>query len=282
MEAITQLQRSQPLEAAEFPFPRIVPSTEDPTLHSEKSSSCSSSSSSSSKLDLASILQMGDDFSFLQALYSGPSSPPSTNETRPRLLPTPPTAFSTPSPPSPTPPGRSNQTPPEPNTDHDTPVAPGATDLTRLKRNIKRQAQNREAQRRFRDRREQERLQLITLLESLQTETRRLASLLEQSQGKYAALEERHKRTAAEAEILRRWQQKVLSCMGDLVDVEEGDEEMGMDMGLGMGMGASCSWECWRRGVVKSKAVIVMQTLAGLFRRVEGEGVVELAGEIGV
>ncbi|CEL11542.1 hypothetical protein ASPCAL14643 [Aspergillus calidoustus] len=127
----------------------------------------------------------------------------------------------------------------------------------------KRQAQNREAQRRFRERREQERAHLLGLLQKLGAENKQITNNLNQMQEKYITLEARAKQLQTEGEILRRWRQEIMCSMAGLVQHPNlADEVL-------EAVASSCSYDCWRRGIQRTRAFIVMQTLASLFAGVE-------------
>lgn len=129
-------------------------------------------------------------------------------------------------------------------------------------RSTKRQAQNREAQRRFRERREQERANLVELLEKLQEENLQISKLLDRSKKQCLTLEAGIKQSQAEAENLRRWRQKVMCSMAELIPPKDTFEGIFTDTASG------CSYDCWRTGM-QLRALIAMQTLASLFREPE-------------
>jgi hypothetical protein len=123
----------------------------------------------------------------------------------------------------------------------------------------KRQAQNREAQRRFRERREQERTHLLGLLQKLGAENNKITNILNQMREKYLVLEARAKQLQVEGEILRRWRQEIMCSMAGLIQHPNlADEVL-------EAVASSCSYDCWRRGIQRTRAFIVMQTLASLF-----------------
>ncbi|KAL3491664.1 hypothetical protein BJX62DRAFT_236928 [Aspergillus germanicus] len=128
----------------------------------------------------------------------------------------------------------------------------------------KRQAQNREAQRRFRERREQERNHLLSLLHKLSAENNRVSALLDQTREKYLTLEARTKQIQIEADILRRWRSEMMDSMAGLIQQREQLAEEVLEAVAG-----SCSNDCWRKGIRRTRAFIVLQTLAGLFAGVE-------------
>lgn len=100
----------------------------------------------------------------------------------------------------------------------------------------------------------------MKLLEKLQTENIQISNLLEQSQKQCLTLEAGTKQLQVEAELLRRWQQKVMCSMAELVQL--GDP---MDDILTVPV-SGCSYECWRKGMQQLRAFVAMKTLASLLQ----------------
>ncbi|KAL2845538.1 hypothetical protein BJX68DRAFT_269067 [Aspergillus pseudodeflectus] len=155
----------------------------------------------------------------------------------------------------------------------------GGPDYTYTSKITKRQAQNREAQRRFRERREQERNHLLSLLQKLSAENNRVSALLEQSREKYLTLEARTKQLQTEADILRRWRSEMMDSMAGLSLVHQREQ---LAEEVLEAVAGSCSNECWREGIRRTRAFIVLQTLAGLFAGVEEGGANGVRGLVGV
>ncbi|KAL2811225.1 hypothetical protein BJX63DRAFT_285036 [Aspergillus granulosus] len=126
-----------------------------------------------------------------------------------------------------------------------------------------RRLQNRQAQRRFRERKEQQKTAILTRLEDLQSKHDRMASLITSLKQENRALEIDKIRLKREADVLRKWRQKLLSLMSDLVR----QDEMANDQLTTIAR--SCSDTCWRRGVEYSRLLITMQTLLSLFEELQ-------------
>ncbi|KAL4863576.1 hypothetical protein BDV12DRAFT_177329 [Aspergillus spectabilis] len=122
-----------------------------------------------------------------------------------------------------------------------------------------RRSQNRQAQRRFRERKEQQKASLLAQLETLQSKHDKMTDLLDTMRQNNTTLESDRKRLEREVETLRTWREKVLSVMENIVKPDGAEDD------LLMKVATSCSAGCWRRGIEYSKTVIVMQTLLGLF-----------------
>ncbi|KAL2842439.1 hypothetical protein BJX68DRAFT_270615 [Aspergillus pseudodeflectus] len=198
-------------------------------------------------------LEFDDDLRFFSSLYTTPRRTPSGDDT---------ICFSAPSNPLFSPPGSicaANQG----SSKGDNTEGFSSGDLAYTSKVSKRQAQNREAQRRFRERREQERAHLLGLLQKLGAENSKITNVLNQMREKYLALEARAKQLQTEGEILRRWRQEIMCSMAGLIQHPNlADEVL-------EAVASSCSYDCWRRGIQRTRAFIVMQTLASLFAGVE-------------
>jgi recombinational DNA repair ATPase RecF len=84
--------------------------------------------------------------------------------------------------------------------------------------------------------------------------------LLDQTREKYLTLEARTKQLQTEADILRRWRAEMMDSMAGLIQQREQLAEEVLEAVAG-----SCSNDCWRQGIRRTRAFIVLQTLAGLF-----------------
>ncbi|KAL5343563.1 hypothetical protein BJX70DRAFT_114863 [Aspergillus crustosus] len=128
-----------------------------------------------------------------------------------------------------------------------------------------RRSQNRQAQRRFRERKEQQKASLLTQLETLQSKHDKMSDLLLTMRQSNISLESNKTRLESEVEALRKWREKILGVMQTIVkpDGEEDD--------LLMKVATSCAVGCWRWGMEYSRTVIVMQTLLGIFGEADGE-----------
>ncbi|KAL4767953.1 hypothetical protein BDW60DRAFT_134989 [Aspergillus nidulans var. acristatus] len=130
-----------------------------------------------------------------------------------------------------------------------------------------RRSQNRHAQRRFRERKEAQKTELLSRLDELQSKHDAMASKLESMRQRNTTLDSEKRRLERELETLRKWREKILGVMADIVRNDEGATGGRMDELLKRAE-SSCSIGCWRRGVEYERSCIVMQTLLELF----GEG----------
>jgi recombinational DNA repair ATPase RecF len=128
----------------------------------------------------------------------------------------------------------------------------------------------------LRERREQERAHLLSLLQKLSAENNRVSALLDQKREKYLTLEARTKQLQTEADILRRWRKEMMESMAGLIQQREQLAEEVLEAVVG-----SCSNNCWREGIRRTRAFIVLQTLAGLFAGVEHGGGDWVQGSLG-
>jgi hypothetical protein len=94
-----------------------------------------------------------------------------------------------------------------------------------------------------------------------------MASKLESMRQRNTTLDSEKRRLERELETLRKWREKILAVMADIVRNDEGATGGRMDELLKRAE-SSCSIGCWRRGVEYERSCIVMQTLLELF----GEG----------
>ncbi|KAL2819735.1 hypothetical protein BJX63DRAFT_428514 [Aspergillus granulosus] len=131
---------------------------------------------------------------------------------------------------------------------------------TRLKT---RRTQNRQAQRRFRERREQQKTALLTRLEELQSKYDEITTLVATIKQENRGLETDKTRLSREVDVLRKWRRKLLSLMADLVR----QDEMANDQLTTIAK--SCSDTCWRRGIEYSRLLITMQTLLSVFEELQ-------------
>ncbi|KAL3455808.1 hypothetical protein BJX64DRAFT_294684 [Aspergillus heterothallicus] len=134
-----------------------------------------------------------------------------------------------------------------------------------------RRTQNRQAQRRFRERKEQQKTALLTRLEDLQSKHEEITAALATIRQQNHVLETDKTRLSREVDVLRRWRRKLLSLMSDLVK----QDEMANDQVTTIAR--SCSDTCWRKGIEYSRLLITMQTLLSLFEELQispdGDGV---------
>lgn len=100
----------------------------------------------------------------------------------------------------------------------------------------------------------------MELSEKLKEENLQISNLLAQSKKQCLSLEASIKQCKAEAEILRRWRQRVMCSMAELIPSKDTFEGMLTDTAEG------CSYDCWRTGMEQLRAIIAMRTLASLFR----------------
>ncbi|KAL4935049.1 hypothetical protein BDV06DRAFT_229187 [Aspergillus oleicola] len=122
-----------------------------------------------------------------------------------------------------------------------------------------RRSQNRKAQRRFRERKEQQKTELLERLEELQISQGQMANHLETMRRSNQTLEADKKRVEREVEMLRKWRQKVIGVMSDIVQQDTTADD------LLVKVATSCSDACWRRGIDYSRTFVKMQTLLELF-----------------
>ncbi|KAL4956991.1 hypothetical protein BDW69DRAFT_181002 [Aspergillus filifer] len=122
-----------------------------------------------------------------------------------------------------------------------------------------RRSQNRKAQRRFRERKEQQKTELLNRLEELQSSQDQMANHLETMRRSNQTLEADKKRLEREVEMLRKWRQKILGVMSDIVQQDTTADD------LLVKVATSCSDACWRRGIDYSRTFVKMQTLLELF-----------------
>ncbi|KAL2830509.1 hypothetical protein BDW59DRAFT_158423 [Aspergillus cavernicola] len=122
-----------------------------------------------------------------------------------------------------------------------------------------RRSQNRQAQRRFRERKEQQKTALVTTLEDVQSKHDELADLINRVRQTNRSLETDKKRLEREVDTLRKWRQKILGVMSDLVQEDRSADD------LLTKVATSCSITCWRKGIQYSRTYIIMQTLLSLF-----------------
>ncbi|KAL4800661.1 hypothetical protein BDV19DRAFT_383678 [Aspergillus venezuelensis] len=122
-----------------------------------------------------------------------------------------------------------------------------------------RRSQNRKAQRRFRERKEQQKTELLNRLEELQSSQDQMANHLETMRRSNQTLEADRKRLEREVEMLRKWRQKILGVMSDVVQQDNTADD------LLVKVASSCSDACWRRGIDYSRTFVKMQTLLELF-----------------
>ncbi|PTU17175.1 hypothetical protein P175DRAFT_0560861 [Aspergillus ochraceoroseus IBT 24754] len=141
-------------------------------------------------------------------------------------------------------------------------LADGSQFMQRHK-DTERRSQNRQAQRRFRERKEQEKSQLLSNLDKLQAENDRFSERLAQIQRKYLDMETEKRRLQTEVEMLRRWQQKITGLMSDIVQQDQPTDDF-LEM-----ISTSCSSTCWQRGMKQSRVFIIMQTLLSVFEEFE-------------
>ncbi|KAL4746225.1 hypothetical protein BDW72DRAFT_39224 [Aspergillus terricola var. indicus] len=127
-----------------------------------------------------------------------------------------------------------------------------------------RRSQNRQAQRRFRERKEAQKSELLSRLDELQSKHDAMAHKLESMRQRNTTLDSEKRRLEREVETLRKWREKILSVMADVVRRDGGATGGRMD-GLLKRVESSCSIGCWRRGVEYERSCIVMQTLLELF-----------------
>lgn len=94
-----------------------------------------------------------------------------------------------------------------------------------------------------------------------------MASKLESMRQRNTTLDSEKRRLEREVETLRKWREKILGVMADIVRNDEGATSGRTDQLLKR-VESSCSIGCWRRGAEYERSCIVMQTLLELF----GEG----------
>ncbi|KAL3474773.1 hypothetical protein BJX99DRAFT_172272 [Aspergillus californicus] len=128
-----------------------------------------------------------------------------------------------------------------------------------------RRSQNRQAQRRFRERKEQQKTALLSTLDELQARHDKVADALDAKRQQNRTLETDKKRLEREVETLRKWRQKILGVMSDLVQEDRSADD------LLTKVATSCSITCWRKGIQYSRTYIIMQTLLSLFEEFQGE-----------
>ncbi|KAL4903042.1 hypothetical protein BDW74DRAFT_56070 [Aspergillus multicolor] len=135
-----------------------------------------------------------------------------------------------------------------------------------------RRSQNRQAQRRFRERKEAQKTELLSRLDELQAKHDAMAKSLESVRARNNTLEADKRRLEREVESLRKWREKILGVMADIVRRDGGgglNGDSGTDELLKR-VESSCSPGCWRKGMEYERSCIVMQTLLELFG--EGQG----------
>ncbi|KAL6231364.1 hypothetical protein BDW75DRAFT_243963 [Aspergillus navahoensis] len=131
-----------------------------------------------------------------------------------------------------------------------------------------RRSQNRQAQRRFRERKEAQKTELLSRLDELQSKHDLMANKLESMRQQNTTLDNDKRRLEREVEALRKWREKILGVMANIVCKDCGPSGSGRTDELLKRVESSCSAGCWRRGVEYERSRIVMQTLLELF----GEG----------
>lgn len=103
----------------------------------------------------------------------------------------------------------------------------------------------------------------MELLEKLREENVQISNHLDQSKKQCLILEASNRQFQTEAKTLRRWRQRVMCSMAELIPSKDPFEGMLTDTAGG------CSYDCWRTGMQQLRTVIAMQTLASLFREYE-------------
>ncbi|KAL4993492.1 hypothetical protein BDV10DRAFT_189917 [Aspergillus recurvatus] len=131
-----------------------------------------------------------------------------------------------------------------------------------------RRSQNRQAQRRFRERKEAQKSELLSRLDELQSKHDAMANKLESLRQRNTTLDSDKRRLEREVETLRKWRERILVVMADIVRKDSGIGGNGRTDESLKRVESSCSVGCWRRGVEYERSCIVMQTLLELF----GEG----------
>ncbi|KAL3482740.1 hypothetical protein BJX62DRAFT_245578 [Aspergillus germanicus] len=122
-----------------------------------------------------------------------------------------------------------------------------------------RRSQNRQAQRRFRERKQQQETTLMTRLQELQSENDELSLFITTLKQENCILESDKSRLYQEVELLRKWRSKLFGLMSKLVK----EDEMTNDQQTTISR--SCSNTCWRRGSEYLRLMVTMQTLLSLF-----------------
>ncbi|KAL4924218.1 putative bZIP transcription factor [Aspergillus undulatus] len=122
-----------------------------------------------------------------------------------------------------------------------------------------RRSQNRQAQRRFRERKEQQKTELLNRLDGLQSSHDRMADHLENMRRSNQILEADKGRLEREVQMLRKWRQKILGVMSDIIQQDGTTDE------LLTKVATSCSTACWRNGMDYTRTFVKMQTLLELF-----------------
>ncbi|KAL2842933.1 hypothetical protein BJY01DRAFT_248885 [Aspergillus pseudoustus] len=125
-----------------------------------------------------------------------------------------------------------------------------------------RRSQNRQAQRRFRERRQEQNAALLTRLDELQSRHDEIAARATSLKQENCALATEKTRLTREVELLRRWRRKLHDLMYDLVQ----QDKMASDLA---NITRGCPDTCWRRGVEYSRLLITMQTLLSLFEELQ-------------
>ncbi|KAL4777931.1 hypothetical protein BJX76DRAFT_363219 [Aspergillus varians] len=122
-----------------------------------------------------------------------------------------------------------------------------------------RRSQNRQAQRRFRERKEMQKAELLSRLDKLQSKHDQMANLLEGMRKNNNTLAADKKQLEREVEMLRKWREKILGVMANIVQHDRTSDD------LLTKVATSCSVTCWRKGLEYSRTLIIMQTLLDLF-----------------
>jgi predicted nuclease with TOPRIM domain len=122
-----------------------------------------------------------------------------------------------------------------------------------------RRSQNRQAQRRFRERKQQQETTLMARLQELQSKNDELSLFITSLKQENCVLASDKSRLYQEVELLRKWRSKLFSLMSKLVK----EDEMTNDQQTTISR--SCSNTCWRRGSEYLRLMVTMQTLLSLF-----------------
>ncbi|RDW79074.1 putative bZIP transcription factor [Aspergillus mulundensis] len=149
---------------------------------------------------------------------------------------------------------------------HDAEFGEGET----VQKTTLRRSQNRQAQRRFRERKEAQKTELLSRLDELQAKHDAMAKSLESMRSRNDTIESDKRRLEKEVESLRKWREKILGVMADIVR-RDGSLNSDTDE-LMRRVESSCSPGCWRKGMEYERSCIVMQTLLGLFGEGQGQG----------
>ncbi|KAL5045875.1 hypothetical protein BDW71DRAFT_207864 [Aspergillus fruticulosus] len=128
-----------------------------------------------------------------------------------------------------------------------------------------RRSQNRQAQRRFRERKEAQKTELLSRLNELQSKHDAMANKLESMRQRNTTLDSDKRRLEREVETLRKWREKILGVMADIVHKDREISGSGRTDELLKRVESSCSVGCWRRGLEYERSCTVMQTLLELF-----------------